>query len=112
MQRWGSHLVSFLAVKTNLKIHKRSINLVSQNVENTNVVVELKVCHGEFRWLGIDKHNKWVESKKKKKKNNADIYHFPGNQMKKLNSMLTFIQWEEPDMSNGRYEGELKYKNV
>lgn len=39
---------------------------------------------------GIDKHNKWVESKKKKI--NADIYHFPGNQMKKLNSMLTFIQ--------------------
>lgn len=30
--------------------------------------------------------------------------------MKKLNSMLTFIQWEELDMSNGRYEGELKYK--
>ena len=40
----------------------------------------------------VEKHNKWVESKKKKKKINADIYHFPGNQMKKLDSMLTFIQ--------------------
>lgn len=38
---------------------------------------------------GIDKHNKWVESKKKI---NTNIYHSPGNQMKKLNSMLTFIQ--------------------
>ena len=44
---------------------------------------------------GIDKRNKWVESKKKKKLINADIYHFPGNQMRKLNSILTFIQWEE-----------------
>ena len=42
----------------------------------------------------VDKHNKLVESKKKKRKEkiNADIYHFPGNQMKKLDSMLTFIQ--------------------
>ena len=41
---------------------------------------------------GIDKRNKWVESKKKKKLINADISHFPGNQMRKLNSILTFIQ--------------------
>ena len=40
---------------------------------------------------GSDKRNKWVESKKKKLIN-GDIYHLPGNQMRKLNSILTFIQ--------------------